>query len=436
MREKSINDLAKELELLKLENRRLSELIATPTVTSRETSQETTPDLDLPLSLDEYKRYGRQMIVPQLRLNGQLKLKSAKILVVGAGGLGCPALYYLCGAGVGTIGIVDHDTVDISNLHRQILHSNKTVGMLKCDSAQKKLNELNPLVIIITHPVAIANDNVFEIMKDYDLVLDCTDTPATRYLVNDAAVILGKTIVSGSGVKTEGQLSILNFSQTGPCYRCFYPSPPPPNSVTACSDGGVIGPIIGLVGTMMAIEAIKVVTGSYTVESFQPFLSLYSGYPQQSLRTFKMRGKSPKCAVCSTNATLTRDMVESGAIDYSAFCGKVDYNVVDQRTERITVSEYTSLETKGCLLDVRPKEQFEICSLPGSVSIPLAQLQRCHSEDLKGLYEPLYIVCRYGNDSQLAARELRNKFGFEKVKDLIGGLNAWSQEIDDTFPRY
>ncbi|KAG7877054.1 hypothetical protein KL937_004985 [Ogataea polymorpha] len=252
------------------------------------------------LSLNEYLRYGRQLIVPEFGLQGQILLKKCRVLVVGAGGLGCPALQYLVGAGFGTVGIVDHDTVDVSNLHRQILHTSESVGMFKCESAKLQLAKLNPLVQINTHPVALSPDNSFGIFEQYDMILDCTDTPATRYLINDTAVLLGLTVISGSGLKTEGQLSILNFNNTGPCYRCFYPTPPPPSSVTACSDGGIIGPVIGIMGVMMALEAIKVATGYYLREDveFQPFLSLYSGYgPLQSLRTFKMRRRSPKCPV-------------------------------------------------------------------------------------------------------------------------------------------
>ncbi|KAG7691575.1 hypothetical protein KL930_005205 [Ogataea haglerorum] len=217
------------------------------------------------LSLNEYLRYGRQLIVPEFGLQGQISLKESRVLVVGAGGLGCPALQYLVGAGFGTVGIVDHDTVDMSNLHRQTLHTTETVGMLKCESAKLQLAKLNPLVQINTHPVALSQDNSFGIFEQYDIVLDCTDTPATRYLINDTAVLLGLTIISGSGLKTEGQLSILNFNNTGPCYRCFYPTPPPPSSVTACSDGGVLGPIIGIMGVMMALEAIKVVNAECAI---------------------------------------------------------------------------------------------------------------------------------------------------------------------------
>lgn len=452
------SELLKLIEDLKSENEYLKSTISKDIAKENDTINENDKNENskYPLTLEEYRRYGRQMTVPELGISGQMKLKNSKVLVIGAGGLGCPSLMYLVGCGIGTIGIVDHDRVDISNLHRQVLHSTETVGMLKCESAKMKLNKLNPNVEIITYPVAIANDNIFKIMENYDLVLDCTDTPATRYLINDAAVLLGKTIVSGSGLKTECQLSILNFENEGPCYRCFYPTPPPPNSVTSCSDGGVIGSVIGLMGVMMATEAIKVLTNFYTLENFKPFLSLYSAYgPQQGIRTFKMRGRSPKCCICNKETrSITKEFIESGELNYSVFCGKVNYNILSQE-ERIDVTKLNdritnnnsnnSLENQ-LIIDVRTKEQFDIISLPNSINIPLSKLTKIKSlEELKEKSKPIteindktnyYVICRYGNDSQLAVNYLKNELKLDNVKDVTGGLNSWSHYIDDKFPVY
>lgn len=393
------------------------------------------------LSLEEYKRYGRQMIVPEFgALKSQLNLKNAKILVVGAGGLGCPALLYLSGAGIGEIGIVDNDTVDESNLHRQVLHTTDKVGMLKCDSAKSVINKLNPHVKVVTHPVRLQNDNAFEILEKYDLILDCTDAPAVRYLINDVAVILGKTIISGSGLKSDGQWTILNFNNQGPCYRCFHPKPPAANSVTSCQDGGVIGPAIGIIGLNMAMETIKVLTGHYD-DNFKPFMGAYYGYLFQQYRTFKMRGRQKSCEVCGDNPTITRHKIELNELDYHAFCGRVEPVSIPDNL-RVSVKQYKDTKSKHVLIDVRPKEQFDIVSLPQSINIPWG------NEFLKlDLLDPIlpegttkqddiFVVCRFGNDSQNAAKTIHDKFGFENVKDIRGGLNKWSDEIDPSFPKY
>lgn len=395
------------------------------------------------LSLHEYKRYGRQMIVPGFgSLPSQLKLKAARVLVVGAGGLGCPALLYLCGAGVGTLGILDDDTVDISNLHRQVLHTTDTVGMLKCESARRHLSRLNPHVSLVCHPVRLSADNAFDIFAQYDLVVDCTDAPASRYLINDVAVLSGIPIVSGSGVRGDGQFTVLHHGKYGPCYRCFYPKPPRPDSVSTCGDSGVLGPAIGLMGIALATETIKVIIGAGQ-SPFEPFLAMYSAWPQQSMRIFKMRRRQPGCAVCGPLATITRDAIESGDIDYAAFCGAVDYNVVPQGQRRsvAALKEYLDAVQAPVLLDVRPVEQFLIASIPGSVNIEWNQLSKAASVDLMlpesfdKTSDEIFVICRHGNDSQYAAQKL-SKMGFAKVHDVIGGLNQWSREIDCEFPMY
>ncbi|RCK56132.1 Adenylyltransferase and sulfurtransferase UBA4 [Candida viswanathii] len=394
--------------------------------------------------LDEYKRYGRQMIVPQFgSLLSQIKLKNSKILVVGAGGLGSPALLYLSAAGVGTIGIIDDDVVDTSNLHRQVIHSTDMVGEYKCISAKNYINRLNPYVQVETYPMRLTNDNAFDIILKYDLVLDCTDHPAVRYLINDVSVILGKTIVSGSGLKAEGQLTILNFATIGPCYRCFHPQPPSPSSVTSCADGGVIGPAIGMLGVAIAVEAIKVLIGFYTKETFQPFLSTYTAFPQQQIRVFKMRRRQPACVACGEKPTITRSLIENGTINYATFCGRVTFDPIDSEL-RVSPREYkdvVSLGKKHLLIDVRPREQFEITKLPNSVNIEWDPLLR-KADTLDDVLpegftkeDDVYVVCRFGNDSQLAVNKLL-ELNFTNPKDIAGGLNKWVDDVDPTMPKY
>ncbi|RLV93962.1 Adenylyltransferase and sulfurtransferase UBA4 [Spathaspora sp. JA1] len=434
-------ELLERIAALELENSRLRDNQTPQQELPKPSSSSNTTNT---LSLEEYKRYGRQMIVPQFgSLPSQLRLKQSKILVVGAGGLGCPALLYLSAAGIGTIGIVDDDVVDISNLHRQVLHTSDNVGMHKCESAKRYITRLNPHVDVETYPMRLNNDNAFSIISKYDLVLDCTDHPAIRYLINDVCVILNKTIVSGSGLKSDGQLSVLNFQTQGPCYRCFYPQPPSPDSVTSCSDGGVIGPAIGLVGTSMAVETIKILTGYYTSDNFKPFLSVYSGYPYQQFRMFKMRGKQKNCVVCGENPSVTREKIESNELNYSVFCGRVTFPTLENQY-RISPSEYNQSfqnKEKHVLIDVRPKEQFSITSLPNSVNIewdPIFRKANSLTEYLPAgtsKDDSIVVVCRYGNDSQLAVRKLQD-LHYSNVKDIIGGLSKWSEDVDQSIPQY
>lgn len=447
MNDSSKDDLLERIKQLELENTQLKESISTLSNVSDQSEYDAKyPKIDECFSLDEYKRYGRQMIVPQFgSLGSQVKLKKSKVLVIGAGGLGCPALLYLSASGVGEIGIIDDDLVDISNLHRQVLHTTESVGIHKCESAKRYINKLNPHVNVDTYPFRLSNDNAFDIIEKYDLILDCTDTPATRYLINDVSVISGKTIVSGSGLKTDGQLSILNFHGKGPCYRCFYPKPPSPGSITSCADGGVIGPAIGLIGVMMALEAIKLITDFYTDETFKPFLSMYSGYPQQQLRVFKMRNKQQKCAVCGDEPTILKSTISNNGIDYAEFCGRVNPDVLAPEF-RMNVNEYHdyihSTKHNSILLDVRPKEQFEITKIPTSINIPWDPTIN-KADNIDSCFPPnfskdteTFVICRYGNDSQIAAKKLKEKFGFSKVKDIKGGINKWSEEIDSNIPQY
>ncbi|AQZ14924.1 UBA4 (YHR111W) [Zygosaccharomyces parabailii] len=424
-----------ELESLRLENDKLKKKL-----------NEKQQLNECSMTLEEYTRYGRQMIVEGTGgVSGQLKLRSAKVLVVGAGGLGCPALPYLAGAGVGQIGIIDNDIVDSSNLHRQVLHSTKKVGMLKCESAKQVLLELNPNVSVETYPIRLEGSNAFDIFEKYDYILDCTDTPMSRYLISDVAVISGKTVVSASGLGTEGQLTILNYNNIGPCYRCFYPKPPTPNSVSSCQEGGVIGPCIGLVGVMMAVEALKLVMGVYD-NNFSPFLKLYSGFPEQTLRTFKMRGRQRNCSCCGENPSITRHAIESGVVSYTAFCGSRNYDVCDAN-ERMSVAYFEEQYRQRkdfILLDVRPSHHYSISHFPDTHNIPLKSLQNMKGSLSKLRHQipninpdsEVVVICRHGNESQLATRLLKDDFGIPDVKDIRGGFFKYIDEVDPSIPKY
>lgn len=371
------------------------------------------------------------MLVPEFGIAGQRDLRSKRILVVGAGGLGSPAIQYLAGAGVGHVTIIDDDTVETSNLHRQTIHAGN-VDVAKAESAAEFVRKLNPCISVTPLVARLSPDNSFGIFKGHDLVLDCTDGPAVRYLINDTAVLSGVPVVSASALKTEGQLSIYNYNG-GPCYRCLFPIPPPADAVQTCGDGGILGPVVGMMGMSQAMEAIKLLTGFYE-ESFTPFLMLYSAYNFPPWKSVKVRKRQKTCAVCGDEPTISRELVESGKIDYSEFCGSPS-QVVLEDGQRITPKEYNEvLSTKHILLDVREKPQFDITSLPDSVNIPWSELKHKDEVDFSHKDQPVYVVCRYGNDSQNAVEKLQ-KLGIPS-KDIKGGLYAWSKDVDGEFPVY
>ncbi|AMD22832.1 HHR063Wp [Eremothecium sinecaudum] len=433
-------DLLTELKALREENKRLR---------SQLTSQHHEPH-DRVLSNDEYIRYGRQMIVEGTGgVEGQMKLKNAKVLVVGAGGLGCPSILYLAAAGVGTIGIVDDDVVDVSNLHRQIMHNTSRVGVLKCESAKLTIRELNPFVEVVTHPVRLSSQNAFEIFSGYDIVLDCTDNPMPRYLISDVAVNLGLTVVSGSGLGSEGQLTIYNFKNFGPCYRCFYPNPPPAGTVTSCEAGGVIGPCIGTIGVMMACETLKLILDVYTEENFFPFIMHYSAFPIQKTRTFKMRGRRAGCISCSSARSITQDAIEGGMVDYSVLCGGRNFDVCSPE-ERINVRDFHERYSKCkgkdlILIDVRQSLQYAVTHLPNSYNVSLNDLMSMEGDVSKlekaipGIStseKDVFIMCRRGNESRLALRLLKDNFKVCKVRDIIGGYFQYIEDGDPSLPPY
>ncbi|KAA6409112.1 MAG: molybdenum cofactor biosynthetic [Lasallia pustulata] len=444
-----------------------------------------------PLEAEEYKRYGRQMIMPEIGLQGQLRLKKATVLIVGVGGLGCPAAAYLAGAGVGKLGLIDGDTVETSNLHRQILHSTGRVGMLKVDSAIDYLRQLNPKVEYVPHKSHLTPTTALDIFKSYDLILDCTDHPTSRYLISDAAVLSGTPLVSASALRTEGQLMVLNNPPTipgtrdgGPCYRCVFPKPPPPASVLSCGEGGILGPVVGLMGVLMATEAIKVIVAgldkSRKVESngtdpsmrseAEPSMSnwtgqptskerhsllLYSAYGDPPFRSVRLRGKRARCDVCSDSPTITKDSLTSGSLDYAVFCGIPNPVNVLSKEERIDPQDFahkvSGAAEEHVLVDVRDKAQFDICHIEGSINIPITALD-CATGDNNddstnpGLYAlrdssaPIYAVCRFGNDSQLAVQKLKTlgygDNGRKYIGDIRGGLRAWKEYVDPAWPEY
>ncbi|KAG5357795.1 Adenylyltransferase and sulfurtransferase UBA4 [Yarrowia sp. B02] len=301
---------------------------------------------------DEYSRYGRQMLVSEFGIAGQWNLKLKRVLVVGAGGLGSPAIQYLAGAGVGQITIIDDDTVETSNLHRQTIHAGN-VDVPKAESAAEFVRKLNPSISVTPIVDRLTPENSFSIFKGHDIVLDCTDGPAVRYLINDTAVLSGIPVVSASALKTEGQLSIYNYNG-GPCYRCLFPIPPPADAVQTCGDGGILGPVVGMMGLNQAMEAIKLLTGFYQ-ESFTPFLMLYSAYNFPQWKCVKVRKRQKTCAVCGDEPTISQELIESGKVDYSAFCGCPSQVLLDEE-HRVSPEDYKKiLSTKHILLDVRER---------------------------------------------------------------------------------
>jgi sulfur-carrier protein adenylyltransferase/sulfurtransferase len=388
------------------------------------TLTETTP-ATVALSNDEVLRYSRHLIMPEVGMEGQLKLKAARVLCVGAGGLGSPLALYLAAAGVGTLGVVDFDVVDFTNLQRQIIHSTADVGRKKLDSAADKLLAINPNVNIVKFDTRLSSANALELFRDFDMVVDGTDNFPTRYLVNDACVLTGKPNVYGSIFRFEGQVSIF-ATKEGPCYRCLYPEPPPPGLVPSCAEGGVLGILPGLVGVMQATEAIKLIL--VTGEPLIGRLLLVDALAMR-FRELKLR-KNPDCPACGTHPTI-KDL-----IDYNEFCGiRGEEKPVETQMPSITVEELKQLREAGkepFLLDVREPHEYQICNLGGHL-IPLNDLPKRVSE-LDSSRE-IVVHCKMGGRSAKAVEFLRQS-GFTKVKNLTGGINAWAEKIDPKVPKY
>ena len=372
------------------------------------------------LTRDELLRYSRHLVLPGLGLEGQRKLKEARVLVVGAGGLGAPAALYLAAAGVGTLGLVDPDRVDVTNLQRQIIHGTATISARKVDSAKARLGDLNPHVVVTAIPERLTSANAREIVGQYDVVLDGSDNFPTRYLVNDACVLERRPLVFGSIFRFDGQVSL--FAPGGPCYRCLFADPPPAGLVPNCAEGGVVGALPGIVGSLQALEAIKWIIGAG--ESLQGRLLLFDGL-RMTFREVQLR-KDPDCPVCGKHPTVTE------LIDYEAFCGMPEADA----SAEIATTELRSLLAGGAaplLLDVREPWEWEVAHIDGSQHIPLGQLPgRIAELDTR---REIVTLCHHGMRS-LSARELLRGAGFARVRSLAGGIDRWAEEVDGTIGRY
>jgi len=378
------------------------------------------------LSKEEVMRYSRHLIMPEVGMDGQLKLKQAKVLCIGTGGLGAPLGLYLAAAGVGRIGLVDFDVVDSTNLQRQVLFGTSDVGRPKITAAADRLRNLNPDIRIDTFETHLSSDNALDIMKDYDIVVDGTDNFPTRYLVNDACVMLGKPNVYGSIFRFEGQITIFGYPD-GPCYRCLYPEPPPPGLVPSCAEGGVLGVLPGIVGTIQAAETLKLIIGKG--DPLVGRLLLFDALAMK-FRELKLR-KNPDCPVCGTHPTVTK------LIDYAEFCGirGEEAPVTATNLPEITPRDLKARLDRGddlYILDVREPHEYQICNLNGHL-IPLGELSRRVNE-LDSSRE-IVAHCRSGKRSADAV-EFLQKAGFRKIWNLKGGILAWSDEVDSSVPKY
>ncbi|XP_007533155.1 adenylyltransferase and sulfurtransferase MOCS3 [Erinaceus europaeus] len=406
------------------------------------------------LSRDEILRYSRQLMLPELGVRGQLRLATASVLIVGCGGLGCPLAQYLAAAGVGRLGLVDYDVVEMSNLPRQVLHGEELAGQAKVFSAAASLHRLNSAVQCVPYAQALTPTTALDIVRRYDVVADCSDNVPTRYLVNDACVLTGRPLVSASALRFEGQITVYHYDG-GPCYRCVFPRPPPAETVTNCADGGVLGVVTGVLGCLQALEVLKIASG--LGPSYSGSLLLFDAL-KGHFRSIRLRGRRPDCAACGETPTVKH------LLDYEAFCGssatdKCRSLQLLSPEERVSVADYKQILDSGLphlLLDVRPQVEVDICRLPHALHIPLKHLERRDAESLKLLGEtiwegkqgtqegaalPIYVICKLGNDSQKAVKVLQTLTAAQEldsvqVQDVVGGLMAWAAKIDGTFPKY
>jgi len=384
------------------------------------------------LTIDEVRRYSRHLIIPDVGMTGQKRLKNAKVLVIGAGGLGSPALLYLAAAGVGTIGIVEFDEVDESNLQRQIIHGQSDIGRPKAESARESIAEANPYVHVVVHNERLDNDNVMEIFEQYDLIVDGTDNFATRYLVNDAAVLLGKPYVWGSIYRFDGQASVF-WAEHGPCYRCLYPEPPPPGMVPSCAEGGVLGVLCASIGAIQVNEAIKLLTGIG-----EPILGKLVVYDALEMEYRKLTvRKDPNCAICGENPTVT------GLIDYEDFCGAISADAAEAAVgSTISVTQLSSMlkeREEGTrdftLIDVREPNEYEINRIPGSVLIPKGDFLNGEALTRLSQDKPVVLHCKSGVRSAEALAVVKGA-GFSDAVHVGGGVVAWVNQIDPSQPSY
>ncbi len=380
------------------------------------------------LTNDQIGRYSRHLILPEVGMEGQEKICNARVLCIGTGGLGSPLLMYLAAVGIGRLGIVDFDKVEKSNLQRQVIHGEDWVGRSKVESAKTRINVTNSDVDVVTYEARLTSENAMDIMKEYDVIVDGTDNFATRFLVNDACVLLGKPNVYGSIFRFEGQASIFD-ARKGPCYRCLYPSPPPPGEVPSCAEGGVLGLLPGIVGLIQATETVKIILGKG--DTLLGRLLNFNAM-NMTFREFKLR-KDPECVICSSSPTITK------LIDYEDFCG------LGQKEESVTDSdnnlEITPEEVKGMLdenkqfylIDVREPDEFTICKIEGAILIPRGDLK--NRIDSFNEEDEIITYCHKGMRSLMAVDFLKQA-GFNNVKSMSGGIDAWSRNIDSSVPMY
>lgn len=396
-------------------------------------------------SNDEVQRYSRQLILPEIGMDGQRKLKSASVLIVGAGGLGCPASQYLAAAGIGRIGLMDADVVEMSNLHRQILHRENGIGTPKTESVIQSLAALNSNVMFDNLPEKLSRENALQTVQKYDIVVDATDNVVARYLISDVCVLAGKPLVSGSALRFDGQLTVYNYDEHTPCYRCLFPTPPPPGTVTNCSDGGVLGVVPGIIGSIQALETIKLAVGMRP--AYAGIMLLFDGLTGV-FRNIRIRSKARNCASCSANRSIGPELM-----DYESFCGTQTCSTGGLKIllpfERLSVHEYKNQvldrDVDHILIDVRPKVEADIVKLDHALSVPLPDLTKADGTGLRVVRDALaekkqvYVMCRRGNASQKAVRFLKDRLAEEtesEIKDLTGGLDAWRTEIDPSIPSY
>lgn len=396
-------------------------------------------------------RYSRHLVLPSFGVQGQANLLKSSILVVGAGGLGAPALLYFAASGVGKLGIVDHDKVELSNMHRQIIHTEAYIGQPKVKSAAAACRAVNSSVEVVEHEEALRTSNALEIFSKYDIIVDATDNAPTRYLISDCCVVLGKPLVSGAAVGLEGQLTIYNHNG-GPCYRCLFPTPPPRSACQSCADNGVLGVVPGIIGCLQALEAIKIAAA--VGEPLSGRMLLFDALSSR-IRVVKIRGRSMHCEACGDNATFNKQYFRE--FDYEKFTQtplrvpplKLNLLPSESRISSMEYKEITLNKEPHVLVDVRPAHHFKIVSLPNSLNIPFSTLEsrlpeissilKKDEEEEKGAVSEssaqLYVVCRRGNDSQRAVQYL-HKMGFTSAKDIVGGLESWAQNVDPNFPTY
>ncbi|XP_010545232.1 PREDICTED: adenylyltransferase and sulfurtransferase MOCS3-like [Tarenaya hassleriana] len=407
-------------------------------------------DLVHGLSPDQIYRYSRHLLLPSFGVQGQSNLLKSSILVVGAGGLGSPALLYLAACGVGRLGIIDHDVVELNNMHRQVIHTERFIGLPKVKSAAAACRSINSTIKIVEHVEALSTSNALEVFSQYDIIVDATDNPPSRYMISDCCVLLGKPLVSGAALGMEGQLTVYNYNG-GPCYRCMFPTPPPSMACQRCADSGVLGVVPGVIGTLQALEAIKI--ASVIGEPLSGRMLLFDALSGR-IRIVKIRGRSAQCTVCGDDSAFDKQYFKG--FDYAEFTqfplfvGPLKLNLLPAES-RVSSKEFGEIVQRGephLLIDVRPSHHYKIISLPGSLNIPLANLEgRLHeltsaleekAGEVKtgsGMGPGLYVICRRGNDSQRAVQYLREA-GFDSAKDIVGGLESWSADVDPNFPTY